>query len=208
MKKIIAAFSNKTNDLRVRLMIFFLLHKNFDKTSLTNSLQALVSHHPHHKKKNDDAIDEEEELELVENRQYNKEYEDDDEEMKGHSLLLNYNKATSMMVSDTPHDMRVVQDVPRIYTPNQSGEQQRNVDLTHALFKESEAEMEKEEETEEAVEGGEQRMVEEEEDMGDEDIDQAADMFIQRFKKQMLLQKQRSLERQQYNNGCYLLSNA
>uniref|UniRef100_A0A803MMN2 Uncharacterized protein n=1 Tax=Chenopodium quinoa TaxID=63459 RepID=A0A803MMN2_CHEQI len=97
MKKIIAAFSNKTNDLRVRLMIFFLLHKNFDKTSLTNSLQALVSHHPHHKKKNDDAIDEKEELELVENRLDNKEHEDDEEEMNGHSLLLNYNKATSMM---------------------------------------------------------------------------------------------------------------
>lgn len=203
LKKIIAAFSSKTNELRIRLMIFFLLHKNLDTTSITSSLQALVSHHPHHhkKKKNDDdnAVDEEEE---------------EEEEGRRRSLLMNYNKATSMMLcNNNTQDMSVVEDMPRISkAKNHDDDQQRTMDLTHALFKESEAAMEKEGDTEEAVESrGERTLLgggvaeeEEEEIMGEEDIDQAADMFIQRFKKQMLLQKQRSLERQQW----LLLSNA
>lgn len=181
-------------------MIFFLLHKDLDKTSLTNSLQALVSHQ---KKKNDDAIiDEKEEKE--------EEEENEEEESKKSGLLMSYNKATCMMARDT-HDMKFM---PLKRKANYEHDLKRAVDLTHALFKESEAEMEKEGETEEmAVEGGGEGgggggggggSVVVEEEMGEEDIDQAADMFIQRFKKQMLLQKQRSIERQQW----LLLSNS
>ncbi|KMT07829.1 hypothetical protein BVRB_6g146410 [Beta vulgaris subsp. vulgaris] len=190
LKKIIAAFSSKTNELRIRIMIFFLLHKNIDKASLTHSLQALVSHQPHQKKKNDEAFEEE-------------------EGSKG-NLLMSYNKATSMMASHA-NDMSLAKDVPRPakYEANDQEddeqEEQAGVDLTYEIFKELEAEMEDERESKEFVKGGEERLmvdgvvVEEE-----EDIDQAADLFIQRFKKQMQLQKQRSLERQQW----LLLTNA
>ncbi|KAL2939505.1 Polyphosphate kinase 1 [Bienertia sinuspersici] len=200
LKKIVEALSTKTNELRIRMMIFFLLHKNLDKSSLTNSLQALVSHH-HQKKKNDDVFEEEEE-------------EGDEEENKG-SLLMSYNKATSMdvMVSNTHDNMNnVVQENINMSRKNQlynydgndgnddaddddgdgdaDAEKHPRVDLTNANFEESKVEMEKESQEVVVAEG--------EEEEGEEDIDQAADLFIQRFKKQMLLQKQRSLERQQW----------
>lgn len=68
--------------------------------------------------------------------------------------------------------------------------------MTHTLFKESEAALEEEEEAaaveEEVVaEGGGVAEVAEEE----KDIDQAADLFIKRFKRQIQLQKQQSLEK-------------
>ncbi|KAJ8431904.1 hypothetical protein Cgig2_013652 [Carnegiea gigantea] len=67
LKKIIAALSSKTNEIRIRIMIFFLLHKSsIDKnTSITHSLShklhALVApRHHHHTKKNEDVLQHEE----------------------------------------------------------------------------------------------------------------------------------------------------
>ncbi|XP_057542278.1 uncharacterized protein LOC130820783 [Amaranthus tricolor] len=177
LKKIINALSSKTNELRIRMMIFFLLHKNLDKTSLTNSLHALVSHHP--KKKNDNIVYDEQQQLVLQNRH---EIEPDEEST---SLWMSYNKATTLQYD---HD-----DKQMILAP----------DLTHSLFRESEAEMEMETE----VEGGESNRLSieaEEKVVEEEDIDQAADLFIQRFKREMLLQKQRSLDRHQ----TLLLSNA
>ncbi|KAK9678046.1 hypothetical protein RND81_11G184400 [Saponaria officinalis] len=160
LKKIIAAFSNKTNELRIRFMIFFLLHKNIDKASLSHSLHALVSQpSSHHRKAADDGG-------LL-------------EENNEHGFLMHYN-----------HDEVEEEDLARV------------------ILKESEVELEEEAEGEVAVMGGGGgggEMVEEEDgEVGEEDIDQAADMFIQRFKRQIQLQKQFSLER---NQGLLLQSN-
>ncbi|XP_074271800.1 uncharacterized protein LOC141595733 [Silene latifolia] len=156
-KKIITALSNKTNELRIRIMIFFLLHKNIDKTSLTQSLHALVSQPP-----------------------------------------------SSSSHRPRHHDENKLEDVVGDEaTITSSYDEYEGLSLTHELFKESEAEMEAEVETEAImVHGG--GAVEGTVEVGDEDIDQAADLFIQRFKKQMQLQKQLSLER----NQNLLVSNA
>ncbi|XP_074271796.1 uncharacterized protein LOC141595730 [Silene latifolia] len=156
-KKIITALSNKTNELRIRIMIFFLLHKNIDKTSLTQSLHALVSQPPSsssHRPRHQNHHHDENKLEDV--------------------------------VGDEA-------------TITSSYDEYEGLSLTHELFKESEAEVETEAIM---VHGG--GAVEGTVEVGDEDIDQAADLFIQRFKKQMQLQKQLSLER----NQNLLVSNA
>lgn len=175
LKKIINALSSKTNELRIRMMIFFLLHKNLDKTSLTNSLHALVSHHP--KKKNDNIVYDEQQQLVLQNRHEN------EPEEESTSLWMSYNKATTLQYD---HEEKQMMSAP---------------DLTYSLFRESEAEMETE------MEGGESDRLSveaKEEVVEEEDIDQAADLFIQRFKREMSLQKQRSLDRHQ----TLLLTNA
>ncbi|KAJ8420193.1 hypothetical protein Cgig2_023773 [Carnegiea gigantea] len=144
LKKIMAGWSSKRNELRVCIMVFFLLHKNMDKTSLahsfSHSLQALVSHPHHHPKK-----------------KYN------EEESQAYQLMY-YNK----------------------------------VDGKAAIKEEAAA-------AKEVIkcQWG-PKVVKEVMEMEQENVDKAADMFIKRFKREIELQKQQSLDSHQ----MLLLSNS
>lgn len=186
LKKILAALSSKTNELRIRIMIFFLLHKNIDKSALTHKLHALVSHHNHHNiphLKIDEFIeDSEEKIKETQFEDQEEVYNNHEEQQKNPSLLMYYNKVAEGGEAQT-------ESVPRV----EEDEEEEN--LTHVLFKESVAALEEEEEEEGvAVEEGGGAVAEVVEE-AEEDIDQAADMFIKRFKQQIQLQKQYSLER-------------
>uniref|UniRef100_A0A7C8ZA12 Cotton fiber protein n=1 Tax=Opuntia streptacantha TaxID=393608 RepID=A0A7C8ZA12_OPUST len=162
LKKIMAAWSSKRNELRVRIMIFFLLHKNMDKTSLarsfSHSLQALVTPPHHYPKKKYD----------VEDSQVNR--------------LMYYNKLDGSRIHSGSYATNI--------------EQEEDPDLTRVLFEESEAAMEEEagaaEDVIECRWGPE--VVKEVMEVEEENVDEAAEMFIKRFKREIQLQKQQSLE--------------
>lgn len=153
LKKIMAGWSSKRNELRVRIMIFFLLHKNMDKTSLahsfSHSLQAPVSHPHHHPKK-----------------KYN------EEESQANQLMY-YNKVDGSRTHT------------RSCAANIEEEEEEDPDLNRVFLEESEAAMEEEapaaEEVIECQWGTE--VVKEVMEVEEENVDEAADMFIKRFKR-------------------------
>ena len=172
LKKIMAGWSSKRNELRVRIMIFFLLHKNMDKTSLAHSfsysLQALVSHHRHHPKK-----------------------KHNEEESQANQLMY-YNTVDGSRTHSRSCAANIEEE-------EEEEEEDEDPDLTKVLFEESKAAMEEEaaaaEDVIECQWGPE--VVKEVMEVEEENVDEAADMFIKRYKREIELQKQQSLDSHQ-----------
>ncbi|KAL8171339.1 hypothetical protein V2J09_023143 [Rumex salicifolius] len=183
IKRIIAALSTKTNELRTRIMIFFLLHRN--QSLLLDKFQAVVAG------RRKAAAAAKQSL-----------YCDDDDhgDGEGESFVMYMNTEPQVAANLDACNPTAKQLSSYAQESNQE-EDKCMIDLTHILFKESEEEMKKAADNEikasmntrmEIVEDmGDGRLKEEEEE---EDIDRAADVFIQRFRRQILLQKQLSLQ--------------
>ncbi|GAB4847392.1 hypothetical protein Ancab_026450 [Ancistrocladus abbreviatus] len=195
LKRIMAALSSKTDELRTRIMIFFLLrNRAVLMDSVSDKLQALVGgghHHrqPHgrHHKKDDDS--QEETKALVTHS-------------AAASQLITAEKEAEIVVNAASAD---VLDFDRV--GGEVTEEDMYPNLTHNLLKESEEEIELTEEDDDGYTSqfGQQRIPEERGSSGgksddmtlEEDIDQAADLFIERFRRQIQLQKQESFDQRQ-----------
>lgn len=208
IKRIIAALSSKTNELRTRIMIFFLLHRN--QCLLLDKFQTFVpGRHAHRnaqslrcgKEKNEDNDDEGSHVDCPRGR---------GGEEESFVMYMNTEPAMTMETSTVvdPTTKQVFSYIQES-TPEDSC-----IDLTHTLFKESEEEMKKLIDNEDVAsintmvnfwEDIEDDGRLNEEEAGEEDIDHAADVFIERFRRQIQLQKQLSLRERHCSSSTQML---
>lgn len=167
------ALKSKTTALKTRIVIFSLLRdKKIMMSSVSHKLQALMGHHDHQKKHSDHG-----EQQLV---------DDDDDGDQSNSLVV-----YSIKANPTNGQGHVG------YLEYEDEDENKYPDLTHSLFELEDTEIEEEEDPRASVidivknskeEAGEEFKLEDE-------IDHVADLFIKRFHRQMLFQKQQSLKR-------------
>lgn len=213
IKRIIAAMSSKSNELRTRIMIFFLLHRN--QSLLLDKFQAVVAGRHSHRKAAAAA-------QSLSAGKVKNDYNDEEGihvdycprgrggEEESFIMYMDTEPAmtteTSTVVDPTAKQVFSYAPQPQESTPAHSC-----IDLTHTLFKESEEEMKKLKDNEDAASIN--TMVQVLEDMDndgrlneeEEDIDHAADVFIERFRRQMLLQKQLSLQERHSSTTAQIL---
>ncbi|GMH24435.1 hypothetical protein Nepgr_026278 [Nepenthes gracilis] len=199
LKRIAAALSSKTNELRTRIMIFLLLRNTSTlMDTLSRKLHALAGGGLRSCRR--------------------KHLHDDDDEGEESEDLVTTQKAAIALNATASTDYHGTTKIRVFLTETNLwdrggdvNEGEKYLDLMHKLFKESEEEMELTEEGEDdgaccnsrtkmatisgegSGSGGGRRG---DEFLSDEDIDRAADFFIKRFRQQMFLQKrQRSAYR-------------
>ncbi|KAI4350407.1 hypothetical protein L6164_004865 [Bauhinia variegata] len=173
------AIKTKTNAIKARLIIFSLLrNRKFLMSSISHKFQSVLGHHSHPKEENF--------------------LEDGNDESKP---IVNFNSnARSYEALPNPSETQVAEEdrVPfcfksyNRYEDEEEGDEDRKYpDLTHSLF-----------ESEDLDFGGSviDHVKNSKEEAGQEfkledEIDRAADLFIRKFRRQMILQKQNSLKR-------------
>ncbi|RYR54117.1 hypothetical protein Ahy_A06g029377 isoform C [Arachis hypogaea] len=186
LKKIIAGLSamaksktlalkSKTNAIKARLIIFSLMkNKKFLMSSISEKFHSVLGHH-------------------------NKEDENQNRKNKNkNAIVLFRNNAQSYEKVPNPSETQFVEDEGGCYYNYDDGgdgddDDEKYPDLTHTLFDSEDLDLE----------GSVIDLVKNsKEERGQEfkledEIDQCAALFIKRFRRQMILQKQESLKRQQ-----------
>ncbi|KAK7290592.1 hypothetical protein RIF29_05119 [Crotalaria pallida] len=193
LKQIIAAISSmaksktmalksKTNAIRARLIIFSLMkNKKFLMSSLSEKIHAVLGHNNN----SDQPIEDNNNCMLEDGC-------NDEHNSKGTIVVYN-NNARSYEALPNPSETQVMEEQDCYEGYYYDDDEDKYPDLTHTLFDDEDLDMGgsvidlvkncKEE-------AGQEFKLEDE-------IDQCADLFIKRFKRQMKLQKQESLKRQQ-----------
>ncbi|GAB4848599.1 hypothetical protein Ancab_003305 [Ancistrocladus abbreviatus] len=194
LKRIMATISGKTNELRIRVTIFFLLrNKTMLMDSLSDKLQALTGggphhhrhRHHHHRKKDDDNVNEQE----------------------TNAMLMHAAVAKKFISAEAEAEAVVLErasnDFDRV--GGEVSEEGIYPDLTHTLFQGSKLDMELTKEVDGRSnsrlgqlsipeEYGSSSSSDEGEKVRPEDIDQAAELFIERVRYQIRLENQESFD--------------
>ncbi|KAH9743029.1 hypothetical protein KPL70_003166 [Citrus sinensis] len=178
------ALKTKTRDIRTRLIIFSLLrNKKILMSSVSEKLRALMGqqdhHHYHHSKKKDED-------------------EDDEVEEESKAIVVHDNDAVYSSVHESlpnPTHTEVADDFENQEEECGENDENKYPDLTHTLSDDMELEN--------GGRGGSViDLVKKSKPQGEEfrledEIDHLADLFIQRFHRQILMQKQLSFKRYQ-----------
>ncbi|KAL8162674.1 hypothetical protein V2J09_014163 [Rumex salicifolius] len=172
MKRLMEAVSMKTNQLRNRIMIFVLLHR--DDSVLMDGMHAVLGG-PRHRHLTSAAHDDVDHPDPI------------GDGAGSFIVYMNRESATVSQPSRPPH---------QVFAYTQEDSEGNYRDLTHDLLKNSEEDMEftdNEDCLENACKNGrgswEMNNMMEFDDDDDNDIDHAAEVFIERFKRQMRLKK-------------------
>ncbi|KAF7819321.1 uncharacterized protein G2W53_024776 [Senna tora] len=172
------ALKTKTNAIKARLIIFSLLrNKKFMMSSISHKLQSVIGHH-HHSHPNEECF-----------------LEDGSDQSK--AIVVQNDNSHSYEALPNPTDTHLVklrgEDDDGCESYYRENDDDKYPDLTHTLF-----------ESEDLDFGGSviDLVKNSKEKAGEEfkledEIDHVADLFIRRIRRQMILQKQHSIKRQE-----------
>ncbi|XP_057721542.1 uncharacterized protein LOC130935693 [Arachis stenosperma] len=205
LKKIIAGLSamaksktlalkSKTNAIKARLIIFSLMkNKKFLMSSISEKFHSVLGHH----NKEDEANSNNFLLEDGNENEHNQNQNQNRKNKNKNAIVLFRNNAQSYEKVPNPSEAQFVEDEGGCYYNYDDGgdgdDDEKYPDLTHTLFDSEDLDLE----------GSVIDLVKNsKEERGQEfkledEIDQCAALFIKRFRRQMILQKQESLKRQQ-----------
>lgn len=180
------ALKTKTRDIRTRLIIFSLLrNKKILMSSVSEKLRALMGQQDHHHYHHSEKKDEDEE-------------EGEGEEGESKAIVVHDNDAVYSSVHESlpnPTHTEVADDFENQEEECGENDENKYPDLTHTLSDDMELEN--------GGRGGsvidlvKKSKPEGEEFRLEDEIDHLADLFIQRFHRQILMQKQLSFKRYQ-----------
>ncbi|XP_028795982.1 uncharacterized protein LOC114751474 [Neltuma alba] len=169
------ALKTKTNAIKARLIIFSLLrNKKFLMSSISHKMQSVLGHHSHPKEDS-----------FLEGRR------DQSKAMAIHDDNDHCYEAIPSPMETNLVEGRSEDGYESCYRYEEEEEDEKYPDLTHTLFDSEDfggsvIDMVK---NSKEVAGEEFKL--------EDEIDHVADLFIKRFRKEMMLQKQQSIKRQQ-----------
>ncbi|MED6172496.1 hypothetical protein PIB30_050598 [Stylosanthes scabra] len=180
------ALKSKTNAIKARLIIFSLMkNKKFLMSSISEKFHSVLGHHHHEKEEESNNF-------FLEDGGGNNNNDHHHKNKNKNAIVLFRNKNETVPNPSETHQF-VEDEGGCYYNYDDNDEDEKYPDLTHTLFDSEDLDLEgsvidlvknsKEEK-------GQEFKLEDE-------IDQCAALFIKRFRRQMILQKQESLKRQQ-----------